>query len=129
MTDAQAIEIRQHLVNELISHGFGDIVLEVNTRLEESDEERLSGRSPRSMLDFLLRESIEVFENLSNGNYEELIRRFNQLGSFSDARIESIVVELLTTGEPEFYNLRELPDYESIIGELREILTEIEREH
>jgi hypothetical protein len=128
VTQQQAIEIRQHLIDELNKNGFGTIVSEINTRLEEEYDEEKFERSSRYLLDFFLTESIEVLENLSNDNYPELINRFNEY-TRGENKIEGIRVELLNEGEQVFYDLKELPNYNKIISLFREILNEIRNEN
>lgn len=128
ITLQQATEIRQHLIKELNNNGFSDIVTEVNTRLEEEYDERGFERNPKYLLDFFLTESIEVLENLSNKNFQELITRFNEFVS-GEKKIESINVELLNDGEQTFYDLKFLPNYNQIVASFREILNEIRKEN
>ena len=128
MTPDQAKDIREHLIKQLNSNGFGDIGTEVNTRLEENYEEEQFERNPRYLLDFFLTESIDVLESFSNKNYRRLINRFNEFNS-GDNRIEKISVELLNQGESVFFDLQELPNYKTITTTFQEILNEIRREN
>jgi hypothetical protein len=128
VTEQQATQIRQHLINELNKNGFGDIVSEVNTRLEEEYDEEKFERNSRYLLVFFLSESIEVLENLSNDNYPELINRFNEYTK-GESRIEAITVELLNEAEQGFYDLKDLPSYNKIISSFREILNKIRNEN
>lgn len=128
VTPEQANEIRNFLIKELNHNGFGDIVTEVNTRLEEEYEEEKFERQPRYLLDFYLTQSIEVLENLSNKNFKGLINRFNEFTK-GEIKIEAINVELLNSGEQVYYDLSELPNYDKIISTFREILQEIRKEN
>ncbi|OIN58291.1 hypothetical protein [Arsenicibacter rosenii] len=128
ITPEQANEIRNFLIKELNNNGFGDIVTEVNTRLEEEYEEENFERQPRYLLDFYLTQSIEVLENLSNKNFQELINRLNEFTK-GEKKIETINVELLNSGEQVYYDLSELPNYDKIISTFREILQEIREEN
>lgn len=124
MTQEQAIEIREHLVSELNKYGFSDVVTEVHTRLEEDYEEGDFKKEPHSLLVFFLKESIEVLENLSNKNFPELIKRLNRLIE-GDMKIETVKVELLDNSKKDFYDLKDLPNYDKITTAFREILNEI----
>lgn len=128
VTEQQATEIRQHLIDELNKNGFGEVVSQVNTRLEEEYDDENFERNSRYLLGFFLTESIEVLENLSNDNYPELINRFNEYTK-AEQRIETITVELLNEGEQAFYDLKNLPSYNKIISSFREILNEIRNEN
>jgi hypothetical protein len=128
VTPQQAKEIREFLTIELNNNGFGDIVTEVSTRLEEEYEDDNIEMTPRYLLDFFLKESIEVLENLSNSNFEEIINRLNQFVQ-SENSINTINVELLNAGEQDYYDLRELPNYNEIILTFREILQEVRKEN
>lgn len=128
ITPEQANDIRDFLIKELINNGFGDIVTEINTRLEEEYEEEKFERQPRYLLDFYLTQSIEVIENLSNKNFQGLINRLNEFTK-GEKKIETINVELLNTGEQVYYDLSELPNYDKIISTFREILQEIRKEN
>jgi hypothetical protein len=127
MTNTQAIEIREHLIRELESNGFGDIVREINTQLRENSEDIEFQRSPRYLLDFFLVESINILDGLSNKNYQGLIDRFNEFTSGNN-KVDTISVELLDQGEPIIYDLRELPDYKEIITVFNQVRDEIRRE-
>jgi hypothetical protein len=128
VTPQQAKEIMEFLTIELNNNGFGDIVTEVSTRLEEEYEDDNIEMTPRYLLDFFLTESIEVLENLSNSNFEEIINRLNQFVQ-SENSINTINVELLNAGEQDYYDLRELPNYNEIILTFREILQEVRKEN
>jgi hypothetical protein len=128
MTQGQAIEIREHLVNQLNANGFSDIVTEVNTRLEENYEESEFQRNPHNLLTFFLSESIEVLEGLSNKNYEKLLERFNEFTT-GDNKVQSISVELLNQGEHVYFNLKDLPNYNDITETFQNILNEIGNEN
>ncbi len=128
ITSEQANDIRDFLIKELNNNGFGDIVTEVNTRLEEEYEEENFERQPRYLLDFFLTQSIEVLENLSNNNFQSLINRLNEFTK-GENKIETINVELLNSGEQVYYDLSELPSYDKIISTFREILQEIRKEN
>ena len=128
ITPEQANDIRDFLIKELNNNGFGDIVTEVNTRLEEEYEEEKFERQPRYLLDFYLTQSIEVLENLSNKNFQGLINRLNEFTK-GENKIETINVELLNSGEQVYYDLSELPSYDEIISTFREILQEIRKEN
>lgn len=128
ITPEQANDIRDFLIKELNNNGFGDIVTEVNTRLEEEYEEEKFERQPRYLLDFYLNQSIEVLENLSNKNFQGLINRLNEFTK-GEKKIETINVELLNSGEQVYYDLSELPNYDKIISTFQEILQEIRKEN
>ena len=128
ITPEQANDIRDFLIKELNNNGFGDIVTEVNTRLEEEYEEEKFERQPRYLLVFYLTQSIEVLENLSNKNFQGLINRLNEFTK-GEKKIETINVELLNSGEQVYYDLSELPNYDKIISTFREILQEIRKEN
>ena len=128
ITPEQANDIRDFLIKELNNNGFGDIVTEVNTRLEEEYEEEKFERQPRYLLDFYLTQSIEVLENLSNKNFQGLINRLNAFTK-AEKKIETINVDLLNSGEQVYYDLSELPNYDKIISTFREILQEIRKEN
>ena len=128
MTPAQATEIREYLINQLNLNGFSDIVIEVNTRIEENYEEEQFEKNPFYLLDFFLKESIDVLDSFSNKNYEGLINRINEFNS-GDNKIEKISVELLNQGKSVFFDLQELPNYKTITATFQEILNEISREN
>lgn len=128
MNSDQLIEVREHLINELNSNGFGTVVTEVYTRLEESYEVNEFEKSPHSLLTFFLSESIDVLNCLSNKNYDKLLSKFNEFNS-GDNQIESISVELLNQGEPMNFDLKKLPDYREIIETLKNILNKINNEN
>lgn len=128
MTAEQATDIREFLIKQLNSNGFSDIVTEVNIRLEENYEEEQFERNPRYLLDFFLSESIDVLDSLSNKNYSGLISKFDEFIS-GDNRIEKISVELLNQGKSVFFDLEELPNYQTITTTFQEILNEIRREN
>lgn len=128
MTPEQATEIRKHLIEQLNIHGFSDIVIEINTRLEEDYEEKGFRKDPKYLLDFFLAESNEILNNLSHNNYQELISRFNKINS-GENRIDRISVELLDSGDSSFFDLYELPNYNKITEVFEDIRSEIEREN
>lgn len=128
ITPQEATDLREFLIKELNSNGFGHIVTEVSTRLEEDYEEESFERSPRYLLDFFLTQSIETIENLSNSNFQGLISRLNEF-TRSDERIQTINVELLNDGEQTYFDLKELPDYSEIISTFKEVLQEIRKEN
>jgi len=128
ITQEQATDIREFLIKELNRVGFSDIVIEVNTRIDEEYDEEKFERQPHNLLNFFLTESIEVLENLSNNNFPKLINRLNEFTK-GEQQIETINVELLNSGEQAFYNLKELPNYEKIISSFRDILKEIRNEN
>lgn len=123
----QAKEILDHLILELNSNGFGIVVTEVNTRLEEDLEFEKWNPNYLSLLRYFLKESIEIFENLSNNDFPGLINRLNK---YLDGghQIQTVSVEMIT-GEDEFYDLKNLPDYENIINALKEIQVDIQKEN
>ena len=92
MTIEQAIEIREHLITELNANGFGQVVTEINIKMEENHEE--FERKPHGLLLYFFQESITVLENLSNRDYEQLLEKFNRYTE-GENRIDSIVVELI----------------------------------
>jgi hypothetical protein len=128
ITQRQSIDIRLHLIKELNRSGFGDIVTEVNIRLEEEYEVENFERTSRYLLTFFLTECIEVLENLSNKDFPALVSRLNDFTA-GDARIDTINVELLTDGKPEYYDLSNLPNYDKIISSFQEILDETRKEN
>ena len=128
VTSQQATELREFLIMELNNNGFGNIVIEVNTQLEEDFEEETFKKQPRDLLDFFLTQSIEVLENLSNKNFQNLVNQLNEFTT-SKQQIEIIDVELLNSGEQKNYDLKELPNYEKIILTFRKILEEIRKEN
>ena len=128
MTPEQATDIREYLIKQLNSNGFSDVVSEVNTRLEENYEEKEFERSPRYLLIFFLRESIDVLDSFSNKNYNELINRFNEFTTGTN-RIEKISVELLNQGQATSFDLRDLPNYQAITTTFEAILNEIRGEN
>lgn len=128
ITSEQANDIRDFLIKELNNNGFGDIVTEVNTRLEEEYEEENFERQPRNLLDFFLTQSIEILEDLSNNNFQGLINRLNEYTN-GENKIETINVELLNSGEQVYYDLSELPSYDKIISTFRNILQDIRKEN
>jgi hypothetical protein len=124
MTDNQATEIREYLIEQLNKNGYSDIVREINTRLQEDFEEKDFHRTPRQLLNFFLSESIDILSSLSN-NYEELISRFNKINS-NDKNISGISVELLNQGETTFFDLKNLPNYTEITIAFEEVQSIIE---
>lgn len=128
ITPEQSNDIRDFLIKELNKNGFGDIVTEVNTRLEEEYDEEKFEMQPRYLLDFYLSQSIEVLENLSNKNFQGLINRLNAFTK-GEKKIETINVELLNSGKRIYYDLSKLPNYDKIISIFREILQEIRKEN
>ena len=128
MTQEQATEIREHLINQLNANGFSDIVTEVNTRLEENYNEDELQKNPRYLLTFFITESIEVLEGLSNKDYDKLLGRFNEF-TRGDNKVQSISVELLNQGEPVYFDLKNLPDYNDITEAFQNILNEIRDEN
>ncbi len=128
MTQEQATEIREHLINQLNANGFSDIVTEVNTRLEENYNEDEFQKNPRYLLTFFITESIEVLEGLSNKDYDKLLGRFNEF-TRGDNKVQSISVELLNQGEPVYFDLKNLPDYNDITEAFQNILNEIRDEN
>lgn len=128
ITSEQAIDIRNFLVKELNKNGFGDIVTEINTRLEEEYEDEKFERNSKYLLVFFLQESIEILENLSNNDFQGLVNRINRFTE-AEQRIDTINIELLNAGTQEFYDLRELPNYNPIISTFRDVLQEIQKEN
>jgi len=124
----QATDLREFLIQELNKSGFSLIVSEISARLEEEYEEDKFERNPRYLLDFFLKESIEVLENPSNRNFPKLIKRFNK-NIISEKEIQIINVELLNEGDQTFFDLSKLPDYQKIISTFKEILNEIRKEN
>lgn len=124
----QATDLREFLTQELNKSGFSLIVTEISARLEEEYEEDKFERNPRYLLNFFLKESIEVLENLSNRNFTELIKRFYQI-IISEKEIQIINVELLNEGDQTFFDLSKLPDYQKIISTFKEILNEVRKEN
>lgn len=129
MTTEEAIEIREHLIEQLNINGFGDVVTEVNTRLREDYDEKEFERNPRYLLDFYLRESVDILENLSNStSYSKIISRINEVIT-GEAKVEKISVELMNQGELAYSDLTDLPNYENIIEEFKSIINEISNEN
>jgi hypothetical protein len=128
MTQEQATEIREYLIDQLNVNGFGNVVAEVFTRLGEDYEEKEFEATPHFLLSFFLAESIDILENLSNTNFDDLLNKLNKFSS-GDNKVESISVELLNQGEPVYYDLVDLPDYKGIIKTFQNILSEIRNEN
>jgi hypothetical protein len=126
MTANQAVSIRKHLIQSLNESGFGEIVLEVNTRLEEDIIDDSFHMDPITHLLFFLRESINALKNISNDNYETIINRLNQYVITDNNPIKAITVELVSQGEPKYYDLKGLPSYKKIINVFEEIYDEIQ---
>jgi hypothetical protein len=126
MTEEEATEIRQHLIDQLNINGFGTVVSEINIRVEEDYEEKDFVRSPRFLLKYFLTESIDILGNLSNDKYAKLIGRFNEYNK--SGNLEGISVELISEGETKYYDLRDLPSYMKIITALEEIRNELSNE-
>ena len=127
ISSQEAIELRLHLINELVQNGFGDVVNEINTRLQEDYIEEGFERNARSLLEFFLAQSIEILENLSNKNFLQLINRFNEL--LGEEKVEGLRVELLNEGVQRYFDLKDLPEYGKIIATFQEIQNEIRREN
>ncbi len=119
ISQEQADDIRLFLIAQLEQYGFGDITREVTIRIEEQFEDDTYDKSPRGMLNDFLIQSIDIFETLSNNNYEALIGRFREYVE-SDGGIETVYVQPFLNSKDRF-DLRELPDYKHIIVELNEI--------
>ena len=119
MTDEQAVDIQNHLIQELNRYGFGDLVEDSLLYLEEQlpENERVS---PSDFLLLFLQEMIESIEHISNENYQSLLARFNQSLSSDGAQIETLSVELTGT-QGGALDLRYLPSYAPLINELRRV--------
>lgn len=124
ITDEQAIEIKEYLTSELSKNGFGDVVSEVNLRLEEDYRNKDFFMSSQQLVLFFLNESIDILESLSNRNYETLIDRLNNF--LSEGEVKNIEVESLDEGG-ESFNLKGLPDYNEITTTFKEILVELQK--
>lgn len=125
MTLQEAEELRLFLIDELLKYGFSPIVEQANKRLlEKFDKDKDPGDDQNDpnqvqlLTDFLF-ETIQVFRDFSNKNYQELITKINK--NLDGEKIDAIVVEL--TGKSNVFNLSELPNYYEIsnmLGAVRE---------
>ncbi|WP_250255133.1 hypothetical protein [Chryseobacterium sp. Marseille-Q3244] len=132
ITNSQATELREHLIREMQDNGFSNIVNEVNSRLKE-DYTQDSQNGSQFLLTFYLEESIDILENLSNKDYPGLIKRFNNFlvtnNDLKADQLQSIVVQLLSDGKEQEYDLANLPNYENVISILKKALEEIRSEN
>lgn len=128
ITPQEATDLREFLIKELNRNGYADIVTEVSSRLIEDYAEESFERSPRSLLDFFLSQSIEILENHSNSDYQRIIGRLNKFTT-NDEKVQTIRVELLNDGKPTYFDLKELPNYTEIISTFDEVLQEIRKQN
>ncbi|MEI6682375.1 MAG: hypothetical protein WCO44_07095 [Bacteroidota bacterium] len=126
ITEEQALELINHLFSEFNSNGFNEILNQVIGRFEEDYEQPLI--SPIEYLHFFLSQSIDVLECLSNNNFPHLITKYKEVITGNNL-VESISVEMLNQGQIEYYNLKSLPDYISLVNSLKEIHKELLREN
>jgi hypothetical protein len=125
MTQEQAKEIRVHFEQQLLINGFADVFNEVLARFEENYNESQFENNQKTILHFFVREAIDVFDKISNNNYERLLASLNEY--LEDGKVEDIVVESIANVQ-ETYSLRDLPSYSEIVIELKDVLNEIESE-
>lgn len=128
ITLQEAAELRDHLITELERTGYGGIVTQVISRLEEDPErDAIEQGNPVYFLNYFLSQAIDVFETISNDNYERLLNRFNEYLHTENNGIEAVEVELVggNRNEPSFYDLKQLPSYKEIIEVLKSIQREI----
>ena len=123
----QAIDLRAFLINELHSNGFGEVVTQVYERLEEDYEHKEFEGNANYFLNFFLKESIEILENLSNQNYQKLLDRINNYNE-GQIQVEHIKVELLSLENESYFDLKDLPDYSKIVLTFRKVLAKINEE-
>jgi hypothetical protein len=120
MTDGQAIEIQQHLIQELNSTGFGDLVQDTLLYLQDQLPENETVR-PRNFLLQFLEEMIYSIQQISNDNYGGLLERLNaHLTNENKPVIQSLSVERVGT-QGETFDLRALPSYARLTANLRRI--------
>lgn len=130
MSPAQANEVMEFLKIELIDNGFGDILTAVNTRLEigsplpeEIYVELANSAEPEVRLQLFIGHCVEVFKDLSNTNYAELVDELKALlpkgQPFNGFEFE------VSEEEDEVYDLSKLPDYTEVIEMLIEVRAQI----
>jgi len=122
VSQEQADEIRRYLIAQLEQYGFGDITREVTTRIEErlEDNNEKYDISPRRMLTDFLTQSIDIFETLSNSNFEGLMARFREYVKTENGEIETFYVQPSVDSQ-DLFDLKNLPDYKEIIVQFQEI--------
>jgi hypothetical protein len=122
VSQEQADEIRRYLIAQLEQYGFGDITREVTTRIEErlEDNNEKYDISPRRMLTDFLTQSIDIFETLSNSNFEGLMARFREYVKTENGEIETFYVQPSVDSQ-DLVDLKNLPDYKEIIVQFQEI--------
>lgn len=123
MTNEQANEILSHLIAEMQRNGFGEIVRQANTRVEEDFKDNI-GFSVRARLKDFLNNSTQILQSISSSAIPSIL---SQINSFIDEQnpVEKISVQLIND---EQYNLRELPNYTSLIQSLKTISEELKDE-
>lgn len=123
MTDIQATELLTHLTAELERNGFGDVLRQANSRIEERFD--LTDRlTPRTRFRELLANVIQILGSISSGSVPEIISTIN--GSLDSVKkIENISIQLITD---ERHNLSSLPNYTMLIQSLNQVLLEINNE-
>ena len=114
----QAAEIRQHLITQLASNGYGQIVDEALTRQELQDAREYINNPTAALYQFI-NSLIQVFRSKSNSDYEAILARFNNT-LIGENKVRQMLVSLSDEDEQTF-DLSNLPDYNPIINVLEEV--------
>jgi|GEM_PF-5052826 len=114
----QAAEIRQHLITQLASNGYSYILEEAMIRQELQDSREYANNPTNALYQFI-DSIIQVFRSKSNGDYETILQRFNEM-LIGDNQVKRLLVSL-SDKDNQTYDLRELPDYTPIIDVLEEV--------
>ena len=72
------------------------------------------------MLTDFLTQSIDIFETLSNSNFEGLMARFREYVKTENGEIETFYVQPSVDSQ-DLVDLKNLPDYKEIIVQFQEI--------
>lgn len=121
MTNEETEDLTEFVMTALYENGFGDVANEIEAQLKE-DFEEFNPLNPKQKLLYILSETVEIFNNFSNRNYQGLLSRLNR---HVEGNIEGIEVILSSDSKEAGFNLQDLPDYSEISGMFEGLLGEI----
>lgn len=126
MTEEEATEILDHLIQEFENTGYGIISEIAVAKLEESSNGKNGNNiyeSQRAFLKAFLTQSAEILGAISSHSLGKDIQTINQ--SLQVGRIEEVEMEL---SNGRTFNLKELPNYQQVITMLQGISEQISNE-
>lgn len=121
MTNEEIEDLTEFVMTALYENGFGDVANEIQVQLKEGFEE-FNPLNPKEKLLYILSETVQIFNNFSNRNYQGLVSRLNR---HVEGNIEGIEVVLALDSKEAGFNLQDLPDYSEISEMFEGLLGEI----